>query len=81
MSETFMLRYPNYGCLFLVNKNGALRILYTPFRVLCIKDSDTLKKDTWIYVEAVLFHTVFGITYLVNGKEYPYHHFQIQINF
>lgn len=81
MSETFKLRYPNYGCLYLVNQKGTLRILYTPFRVLCIKDSGVLKKDTWVYVEAVMFHAVFGIAYLVNGKEYPYNHFIIQINF
>jgi len=82
MNEPFSLRYPSYGCLYLINPKGELKVLYTPFRVLCIHDTDTIKKGTTVYVEAVCpYPPVYLLAYLVNGKILPHYYFIIQINF
>lgn len=82
MSEPLSLRYPSYGCLYLINLKGELKALYTPFRVLCIKDTETIKKGTTVYVEAVCpYPPLYVLAYLVNGKVFPYNYFLIQINF
>jgi hypothetical protein len=82
MSESFSLRYPSYGCLYLINEKGELKVLYTPFRVLCIQETETIPKGTTVYVEAVCSYLpVYVLAYLVNGKILPHYYFIIQINF
>ena len=81
MSERLRLKYVTDGCLLLINKDGKLRALYTPFRVLCIKESHGLPVNTWVYVEAVFQHHQFTIGYLIHGNIHPYNHFQINISY
>ena len=81
MSEKLRLRYVTDGCLLLVNKQGCLRILYTPFKALCIEESFGLAVNTWVYVEAVFHHNQFLLGYLILDKIHPYNRFQIIISF
>lgn len=81
MTERLRLKYVTDGCLLLINPNGKLRILYTPFRVICIKESLGLPLNTWVYVEAIFYHSQFKIGYLIHGNIHPYNHFQITISY
>lgn len=81
MNDRLRLMYVTDGSLLLVNPHGKLRVLYTPFRVLCIKESNGIPINTWVYVEAVFMHRLYKIGYLINGNLHPYNHFQITISY
>jgi hypothetical protein len=81
MSQKLRLKYVTDGCLLLINPKGRLRILYTPFRALCIKESSDIPINTWVYVEAVFVHNQYKIGYLINGNIHPYSSFQINISY
>jgi len=81
MSERLRLKYVTGGCLLLINPNGKLRVLYTPFRVLCIKESFGIPTNAWVYVEAIFHHPEFKISYLIHGNIHPYHCFRVCIAF
>jgi hypothetical protein len=79
--ERMRLVYVTDGCLWTINSKGRLRVLYVPFRVLCIKKTHSVPENTWVYVEAVISHKEFRIAYLINGIVYPYHFFQLIMHF
>lgn len=81
MYDDFPLFYPSYACLFLINSKGQLKVLFTPFQVLCIEDVHVIKKGTIVYVEAVLLKNKVGFVYVINGFEYPFYNFKIHSKF
>lgn len=81
MNERLRLKYVTDGCLLLINPKGRLRVLYTPFRVLCIENSVGIPANTWVYVEAIIQHPQFKIGYVIKGSIHSYRSFQITVSF
>jgi hypothetical protein len=81
MNQPLRLKYVTDGCLLLINPKGKIRVLYTPFRVQCIKASSDIPEKTWVYVESVFEHQEYIIGYLINGIIHPFKNFQINISY
>jgi hypothetical protein len=67
-------------CILVINPKGAIRKIYTPFRVLELQQEKS-GKDKWCFVDEVHVDKTDRLLYLINGKLYPYSGFQIRINF
>ena len=67
--------YVGNNRLLVVNPKGAMRVLYTPFRVY----DPTSKR--WEYVQEVTRWGDDGLMYLIKGKLYPHSGFEIRIKF
>ena len=39
--------------LLVINVNGRIRRIYTPFRVLAIESTNTIKNGSWVYVDRI----------------------------
>ncbi|MCA6440864.1 MAG: hypothetical protein IM581_13105 [Chitinophagaceae bacterium] len=81
MSDIIQLKPVSDGVLLLINPEGKLRYLYTPFRVLCMQASFGVPANTWVYVDAVYSHPQYRIGFLIQGNIHPYNQFQIKVNF
>ena len=79
--ETYTLRYYNPNALLIINQNGKLRVLYTPFRVLCIVAIGRIPLNTSVYVEKVLSNSFDELQYVIYNDEYSYRHFKVPIAF
>ncbi|WP_018611550.1 hypothetical protein [Segetibacter koreensis] len=74
-------QYYNSNVLLIVNVTGQIRLLYTPFRVLCIAASGRIPLNTWVYVEEVWSDNQDKLQYVIFGQVYSYKFFQIPIKF
>jgi len=81
MSENHFLQYYKSDALLVVNTFGHIRVLYTPFRVLCDASIGNLSSGTWVYVDEVCSNTRDELIYLIYGQPYSYKHFRLQISF
>lgn len=81
MQENLHLQYYNHRSLLLVNPKGQLRIIYVPFRVLCIAPTDHIPQNTWVFVEEILSSRVDQLYFVVFGQPYLYKSFRLAINF
>jgi integrase/recombinase XerD len=66
---------------YLFPGKGLIRVLYTPFRVLCPVPFDNFPENTWIYVDEVCSSDKDELFYLIYGQPYSYKHFRLRINF
>lgn len=73
--------YGDEQSILLVNHNGKLRKLYTPFKVLTITTIDNLRCGVWVFVDEVRQSAKEELIYLIQGKEYLHFNFCIQIGF
>jgi hypothetical protein len=73
--------YHDTNSILVINPNGEIRQLFTPFRVYHIANVAKPAKGGWVYVDEVHLDKIDRLHYLINGKLYPYHQFQIKINF
>src|SRR3712207_9190320 len=53
MHTNMHYQYYNRNVLLVVNVSGQIRLLYTPFRVLCIVASGRIPLNTLVYVEEI----------------------------
>lgn len=67
--------------LLFLNYEGKLRILYTPFQVLCIATIGSIKANTTVYVEAVASTPQNELIYIIYGTAYFYHFFYLVAKF
>ena len=67
--------------ILVINENGKIRRIYTPFRVLAIASIGTVTKNTWVYVQKITLNEKHQLLYVINGDEYLYESFRIYINF
>jgi hypothetical protein len=67
--------------LLLINPKGRIRILHTPFRVLCIEAIGKIPLHTWVYVEEVHSNDKDELLYRVFDRLLPYKHFSLPILF
>ena len=76
----------NNNCLIVINPQGKIRVLYTPFKVVCkqniIEQTKTnLMKGTTVYVDEVYSNIQNELLFRINGWLYSYKYFQIVIKF
>jgi hypothetical protein len=67
--------------LLVINEQGKIRRIYTPFRVLCINSTGALTKNTWVYVQKIDINADLQLLYLITDIYYLYDSFRIYINF
>ena len=67
--------------VMVVNAHGAIRNVYTPFRVQCILAAGNIPVQSWVYVDGVWQHKKERLLYLIAGKLYPYYCFRLQVLF
>lgn len=67
--------------LIVINREGIMRRLYTPFRVLCIQHVGSLAEGTQFYVNEV-HGTIKGELYFVIFKQpFLHKHFRLLVEF
>lgn len=64
-----------------ITERGAMRQIYTPFRVQCIQSAGTIPNNAWVYVDGVWQDKKDRLLYMIGGKLYAYHYFRLQILF
>jgi len=67
--------------LLVINKNGKIRRLYTPFRVLAIISVGSIPKNTWVLVQEIASNKKHQLLYVINNEQYLYESFRIYIQF
>jgi len=69
--------------LLVVNPKGHIRVLYCPFRVICIEPVGTFKAGITLWVERVTStpRPKGQLLYQIYGTLYLFERFVIQINF
>ena len=73
------LQYMSNNCMLVINQQGKIRELFTPFLVTTSNDNVDTKKT--FVVEQVLNNSNGQLIYVINGNNYPYNQFRITINF
>jgi hypothetical protein len=81
MKENVSFQYYHTNALLVVSAKGLIRVLYTPFRVLCIDATKSIPLNTWLYVEEVYSTQKDELQYLIYGSIYSFKHFTIPIQF
>jgi len=81
MNKKLHLQYLNSNTLLLVNQKGQIRMLYTPFRVVCISAVNRINLNTWVYVDEVLSTDKDELQYVIFNQPYSYKHFKLPLMF
>jgi hypothetical protein len=79
--ESYSLIYYHPEALLVLNKEGKLRVLFTPFRVLCMIALTSIPANTWVYVEKVCSNKKDQLQYVIFNEHYSYRHFKIPMMF
>jgi hypothetical protein len=83
LNSPFMHTKMHYhsNVLLVVNVSGQIRLLYTPFRVLCIVASGRIPLNTWVYVEEIWSNDRDELQYLIFNQAHSYKFFCLPIKF
>jgi hypothetical protein len=73
-----LLKYSNSKELFIVNYNNLLKQLLCPFDVTVLHTIKDLKKGQIVLVDEVKITMQLKTVYVIKGKAYYYHHFDIK---
>lgn len=71
----------NTDSLLVINLNGKIRRIYTPFKVLAITSIGNITKNTWVFVQKIALNEKQQLLYVINDEQYLYESFRIYINF
>ena len=74
-------QYYNSNVLLVVNVSGQIRLLYTPFRVLCIVVSGRIPLNTGVYVEEIWSNDKDELQYVIFSQAHSYKFFCLPIRF
>lgn len=72
-----LLQYSSPNELYIITWNNLLKLLFTPFKVLVIEDIASLSKGEVVWVEQVKITRELKTVYIIQGRAYYYHHFEI----
>jgi len=72
--------YCDSSCIVVINPKGAIRKIYTPFRVLELQEENS-EKEKWWFVDEVHIDKKDKLLYLINGHLHSYFNYQIRISF
>jgi hypothetical protein len=62
--------YCNPYSLLIINKSGKLRRIFCPFKVKALEDTPLISKGKIVYVTLVKMQGVYGLIFVIDGKEY-----------
>jgi hypothetical protein len=79
MSSKEVVKYQDPKSILVVNPQGHMRHLFTPFRVKCIEPLEQIPVGAFVFVDAVFLHRKYLLLYWVNQRLVPYHHFTFEI--
>lgn len=72
-----LLKYSSPNELYVITWNNLLKLLFTPFKVSVIEDIASLLKGEEVWVEEVKITKDLKTVYIIQGRAYYYHHFEI----
>ena len=75
------LQYCDPTCVLIINPTGRIRKLYTPFRVVCIKSSGSIRVKTSVYVDEVGATDKDELIYIISGSAHYHSCFRIEAKF
>jgi hypothetical protein len=75
------INYIYNNCLLVVNPQGKMRQLFTPFKVQVLYDTSHFKEKSWVFVEEVKSHPQYILLYRVINHWWPYYVFRIDVRF
>ena len=73
--------FVNNNTLLVINQQGKMRQLFTPFKVQVLRDTAYFKEGSWVVVEEVKSHPQFILLYRVINHWWPYFIFKIDVKF
>lgn len=72
-----ILKFSSPGTLYIVNWSNLLKTLYCPFKVVVKHQIGDLLEGERVLVEAVKVTAKLKTVFMINGRAYFYHHFEI----
>lgn len=75
-----LLKYSSPNELYIISWNNLLKCLFTPFKVLVLDDMEPLGKGEVVWVEQVKVTRELKTVYIIRGRAYYYHHFEILVD-
>ncbi len=81
MDSKMHYQYYNSSTLLVVNLKGQIRIVYTPFRVICTEATNAILPNTQVYVEEIISNDRDQLHFVINGQVYLYSFFYLPIKF
>lgn len=63
--------------VWIINKDGVMKQLFTPFRVVCIISTAQIKRNSQVYVEDVYGGLNGDLYFLIFNQPIPHRHFVI----
>ena len=81
MDEYLYIGFLDEKSILVINSRGQMRKVYTPFRVQCIRQIQSIPSGTWVYVEEVFKSEKDRLIYRIRDQLLPYYFFAISINY
>lgn len=72
-----ILKFSSPTCLYIITCKNVLEKLFCPFKVMVKHQIGDLKIGEKMWVEEVKVTIKLTTVYIVNGRAYYYHHFEI----
>jgi len=72
-----ILKYSSPKTLYIVTWNNILKLLFCPFRVKVLKNIGDLTIGEVVFVDEIKVDTNLKTVYMIRGKAYYYHSFEI----
>ena len=81
MTKVTTVKYCDSNSILIINSNGVIRRLHTPFKVKCAIDIGRFKVGSIVYVEEVTEGDKDELIYIIGNGAYFHKHFSIMANF
>jgi hypothetical protein len=81
MNKHLHLQYYNSHTLLLINQQGKIRMLYTPFRVICVIPTERIAQGLRVYVDEVVSNKQDELLYVIFNAPYSYKYFKLPVMF
>jgi hypothetical protein len=75
-----LLKYSSPKELYVVTWNNLLKTLFCPFKVNVLNGVGDFEKNQIVWVDEVKITSELKTVYIIRGKAYYYHHFNILID-
>ena len=75
------INYNSNNILLVVNQQGKIRQLFTPFNVKVLQDTEHFKENSWVVVEEIKQHPQYILLYRVFNHWWPYFIFKLDVRF
>jgi len=73
--------FVNNNSLMVINPNGKIRQLFTPFNVQVLQNTEHFKENSWVVVEEIRQHPQHILLYRVINHWWPYFIFRLDVRF